>query len=150
VRSQDGFVVTTGQQPGLFTGPLYSLYKALTAVRLAETLEAEVGRPVAPLFWVASEDHDWAETNHTWVVGVDNELHRLELPDREGAGTLPLHRIPVGDDAGALVDRLAELLPDTDVAAEAVALFREAYAGPEATLASGFQGAMERLLEEGR
>ena len=40
------------------TGPLFALYKALTAVRLAETLEGLVGRPVAPLFWIASEDHD--------------------------------------------------------------------------------------------
>ncbi|HSG46654.1 MAG TPA: bacillithiol biosynthesis BshC, partial [Longimicrobiales bacterium] len=147
VKSQGGFVVTTGQQPGLFTGPLYSLYKALTAVRLAEALEGVVGRPVAPLFWVASEDHDWAESNHAWLVGVDNELHRLELPDREGAGKLPLHRIPIAQDVGPLLQRLADLLPDTPVSAEAVALFREAYEGDGVTLASGFQSAMERLLE---
>jgi len=141
-------VVTTGQQPGLFTGPLYSLYKALTAVRLAESLEGVVGRPVAPLFWVASEDHDWAEANHTWVVGVDNELHRLELPDREGAGTVPLHRLSVGDALPPLLDRLAGLLPDTPVASETVALFREAYGGgAHVTLPDGFQAALERLLE---
>jgi bacillithiol biosynthesis cysteine-adding enzyme BshC len=147
VRSGSGFVVTTGQQPGLFTGPLYSLYKALTAVRLAERLEALVDRPVAPLFWVASEDHDWAESNHAQLVGVDNEIHRLEVPEREGAGERPLHRIPVADAIPDLLERLEALLPETDVAQEAVGLFREAYGGGEVTLASGFQKAMERLLE---
>jgi bacillithiol biosynthesis cysteine-adding enzyme BshC len=147
VRKWNGFVVTTGQQPGLFTGPLYSIYKALTAVRLAEELEIAVGRPVAPLFWVASEDHDWAEANHAHVVGVDNELHRLEVPDRPGAGTLPIHRIQVADAMPRLLDGLAKLLPDTPVAADAVNLFREAYGAADVTLASGFQAALERILE---
>ena len=147
VKEGRGFVVTTGQQPGLFTGPLYGLYKALTAVRLAEVLESRLGRPVAPLFWVASEDHDWAETDHSYVVGVDNELHRLEVPAPEGAGSLPLHRLPVSDATPALLDRLAELLPDTDIAHEAVALFREAYRPRGVTLASGFEAALARILE---
>jgi bacillithiol biosynthesis cysteine-adding enzyme BshC len=147
IREGGGFVVTTGQQPGLFASPLYSLYKALTAVKLAERLEAELGRPVAPLFWVASEDHDWDETNHTWVVDVENELHRIELPPVEGSGSAPLYRVPVDGVAGAALDQLEALLPDTPVAADAVALFREAYGGEGVTLASGFQAAMERLLE---
>lgn len=147
IREGGGFVVTTGQQPGLFASPLYSLYKALTAVKLAERLEAELGRPVAPLFWVASEDHDWDETNHTWVVDVENELHRIELPPVEGSGSAPLYRVPVDRVAGGALDQLEALLPDTPVAAEAVALFREAYGGEGVTLASGFQAAMERLLE---
>ena len=56
-----GIVVTTGQQPGLLGGPLYSLYKGISAVRLAERLEELLARPVLPVFWVASEDHDWDE-----------------------------------------------------------------------------------------
>lgn len=147
IRKGEGFVVTTGQQPGLFTGPLYSLYKALTAVRLAEALEKVVDRPVAPLFWVASEDHDWAESNHAHIVGVDNDLHRLEVPDREGAGSLPLHRIPVGDAVPGLLEQLRGLLPETPVAEEALTLFQEAYGQDGVTLASGFQGALERMLE---
>ena len=116
-------------------------------MRLAEYLEAVVGRPVAPLFWVASEDHDWAETDHTQVVGVDNELHLLQLPELEGAGSHPLHRIPIGDAARGLLDELQAQLPDTDVAQEAVALFREAYGADDVTLVSGFEEAMARMLE---
>jgi bacillithiol biosynthesis cysteine-adding enzyme BshC len=147
VRDQDGFVVTSGQQPGLFTGPLFSLYKALTAVRLAEWLEPRVGRPVAALFWIASEDHDWEESNHTYTVGVDNELHRIEVPEREGAGELPLHRLPIDDATPALMDQLRGLLPDTEVAEETLSLLRDAYLRDGATLASGFEEAMARMLE---
>jgi len=56
-----GCAVVTGQQVGLFLGPLYTLYKAATAVRLARTLEAETGRPVVPIFWLQTEDHDLPE-----------------------------------------------------------------------------------------
>src|SRR3977135_992287 len=51
--------ITTGQQPGLFTGPLYTVYKALSAVALAQRLERERGVPVVPVFWGAGDDHDF-------------------------------------------------------------------------------------------
>ena len=53
-------VVSTGQQPGLFTGPLYTIYKALSAAALARCLEAERKIPVVPVFWVAGDDHERA------------------------------------------------------------------------------------------
>ena len=65
-----GAIVTTGQQPGLLGGPLYSLYKGISAIRLAEQLEALLDRPVLPVFWVASEDHDWDEADHTYLLDV--------------------------------------------------------------------------------
>ena len=58
VIDRSGFFVTTGQQPGLFGGPLHSLYKALTAIRLARELRELLAHPVMPLFWIASDDHD--------------------------------------------------------------------------------------------
>ena len=90
-----GVVVTTGQQPGLFGGPLYSLYKGISAIRLAERLEVLLDRPVLPVFWVASEDHDWDEADHTYVIDTENELVRLQVPD-PGHGHRALHRIPLG------------------------------------------------------
>lgn len=92
-----GFVVTTGQQPGLFGGPLYTLYKAATVVRLAERLREQTGRPVAPVFWIASEDHDWAEVDHSWMIDPANVLHRVEWRVPPSAEGRPIFR-GVGDE----------------------------------------------------
>jgi bacillithiol synthase len=88
-----GAMVTTGQQAGLFTGPLFTLYKALTTVRLARSLETRLGVPVLPVFWVASEDHDWAEVAHTHLATGDLDLVRA------AAGSLPAasRPLPVGE-----------------------------------------------------
>ena len=76
-------VVVTGQQVGWLLGPTYTLSKAVTAVRLAQRLDAP-DRPVVPVFWMATQDHDVAEMDHAWVLGRDERLHRLHLPLRAG------------------------------------------------------------------
>ena len=58
LQTPGALVVTSGQQPGLFTGPLYTIYKALSAGCLARVLERQWQRPVVPVFWVAGDDHD--------------------------------------------------------------------------------------------
>ena len=70
----DALVVTTGQQPGLFTGPLYTIYKAVSAAALARRLEAEWQRPVVPVFWLATDDHDFAEAIERPLVPLAAEL----------------------------------------------------------------------------
>ncbi len=142
---QGGYVVTTGQQPGLFTGPLYTIYKALSAARLAEGLEEILGKPVLPLFWVGSEDHDWAEANHACLVDLDNELRCAELV-REDEATPSLHRIPLPPDTAEVVASFLEALPDTDHSAPYVDLMREATA-PGLTLPESCRIVLERLLE---
>ena len=71
--------VVTGQQVGLLLGPLYTLSKAVTAVNLAQTLSTEE-KPVVPIFWLASQDGDSAEIDHAFLLDLDEELHKLELP----------------------------------------------------------------------
>src|SRR5690625_3124575 len=83
VVAGDGFFVTTGQQPGLFGGPLYTVHRILSAIHLAAALESELGRPVVPLFWVASDDHDWEEANHLHLIDRGNELRWLGLEGEE-------------------------------------------------------------------
>ena len=140
-----GYLVTTGQQPGLFGGPLYSVHKALTAVRLAETLEASLGRPVLPLFWIASEDHDWEEANHAYLVGVDNELHRVEVAAPDPGVHPALHRIRLGEDAAEHVSAFVAHLPETDFSREYVDLLADSYR-EGTTLPEGFQQVLRRLL----
>jgi len=146
VVSEDGVLVTTGQQPGLFGGPLYSIYKGLTAVRLADALETVLDRPVAPLFWIASDDHDWEEANHTWVVDLENELRRIALPDEPPVpGEPPLHRISLEGVLEDPYDQLTQALPDTDFSSDYLELIRDAYGGV-ATLPGAFRTLLERLL----
>jgi bacillithiol synthase len=71
--------VVTGQQAGLLLGPNYTLSKAITAINLAKELSTEE-KPVVPIFWVASQDHDVAEVNHAYLLDMNEELRRLELP----------------------------------------------------------------------
>ena len=65
----NSLAVVAGQQPGLFGGPLYTLYKALTAIAFARDLEAKTGVPAVPIFWIASDDHDFEECESAVPVG---------------------------------------------------------------------------------
>jgi bacillithiol synthase len=103
VSDGQGVVVTTGQQPGLFGGPLYTLIKALSALALADRMEAVTGVPTAPVFWAATDDADFAEGATTWLPSggtlVDARL-RTAPPD----GTMMSHAFlsNVDDAHGAL------------------------------------------------
>ena len=142
--AERGVVVTTGQQPGLLGGPLYSLYKGISAVRLAEQLEGLLARPVLPVFWVASEDHDWDEADHTYLIGTENELVRLQVAD-PGHAHRALHRISLGEELTDVVEQAVQNLPSTDFSARYVDQLREAYK-PGTTLADGFAGILSDLL----
>ena len=77
--AQPGTVaIVTGQQVGLFSGPAYTVYKALTAIKSARDLTAR-GVPAVPVFWLATEDHDFAEVNHVWVFGADHQPVRIAM-----------------------------------------------------------------------
>jgi bacillithiol biosynthesis cysteine-adding enzyme BshC len=99
---------TTGQQPAVFLGPLYTLHKALSAAALARLLEERWQRPVIPVFWVAGDDHDWDEARGAHWLDDQGQLITDALPEREpGAPMAPLWRETLGADIGAIVDRFA-------------------------------------------
>jgi bacillithiol biosynthesis cysteine-adding enzyme BshC len=78
LRHAESRVIVTGQQAGLLLGPMYTLSKAMTAIRLAARLNTE-DRPVVPVFWVASQDHDTAEIDTVKLLDFDETLHSLQL-----------------------------------------------------------------------
>ncbi|MEK4047500.1 bacillithiol biosynthesis cysteine-adding enzyme BshC [Paenibacillus sp. FSL H8-0048] len=84
LEQPETLVVTGGQQSGLFTGPLFVVYKAITTIQAAREAAAQLGRPVVPLFWIAGEDHDWDEVNHTYVLNRSGEITRIKLDKGEG------------------------------------------------------------------
>jgi bacillithiol biosynthesis cysteine-adding enzyme BshC len=145
VVEEDGFLITTGQQPGLFTGPLYTVHKSLSAIALARWLEGVLEVPVVPVFWTASEDHDWAEVDHTHLTGVDNELYRLAVDPPARAGELPLHRLRLGRDIESALARVTELLPPTEFTPQCLDLLRSAWK-PGVTLNEGVRDTLAGWL----
>ena len=142
--AQPGTVaVLSGQQVGLFSGPAYTIYKALTAARLAEDLNAS-GIPAVPIFWLATEDHDFPEVDHVWVFDAGHhpiEL-RTEAPaawqgKQRPAGGFPVEHPPIAE----LRSTLAGFAHGEEVAA-AVA---EAYQ-PGVTMGAGFRALLSKLL----
>jgi bacillithiol biosynthesis cysteine-adding enzyme BshC len=67
LRQDNSVVVIGGQQAGLLTGPLYTMYKVMTIIHLAKKQEERLGVPVVPVFWIAGEDHDFDEINHVYM-----------------------------------------------------------------------------------
>ncbi len=104
-----GHLVTTGQQPGLFLGPLYTLYKTATAIRLAAELERSTGRPALAAFWVVADDHDWDEIGVCRVLTTDEAVVPLRLVPPDGRAGRSVGEAVLPDSIGADLDRLAEL-----------------------------------------
>jgi uncharacterized protein YllA (UPF0747 family) len=104
VAAGRGVVVTTGQQPGLFGGPIYTLSKALTALALANSLQEATGVPVAPVFWAATDDTDFKEASST-VISVPGGAQLLRIDHSEPLGR-PMSAMPLGD-VSPLLDALA-------------------------------------------
>jgi bacillithiol synthase len=139
-------VVTTGQQPGLFTGPLYTVYKALSVIALARRLERERRVPVVPVFWVAGDDHDFAEANHAWILDSGGEAVRITLRERpREAPLVPLAHEPCGPEITAALATLRARTPETEFKEDVLAWLERAYR-PEATLADAFAQALQALL----
>jgi len=138
--------VTTGQQPGLFLGPLFTVYKALSAVALAERLEALLGRAVVPVFWVAGDDHDFLEASHTYQLSRSSDLARLALAERPPAAPLtPMYREQLGPAVTAALAALWQEQPETEFRDEVEAWLARHYV-PDATVAGAFGGALAELL----
>jgi bacillithiol biosynthesis cysteine-adding enzyme BshC len=139
--------VVTGQQAGLFGGPLFVLWKALTVVRVARQLEARRGRPVVPVFWVASDDHDFAEIRSTSIIDGAGAIRTLRYAPRHEPAGEPAWAIPLDDTVAALLDELAQALPPAIGRDQAVALASECYR-PGVALPSAFAQLVSRLLPE--
>lgn len=127
LRRADTVAVVSGQQAGLFTGPLYTIYKALSAIKLAHCLSGR-GLVAVPVFWIATEDHDWAEVRRAEVVACDGRLASVEIDDRLHAEGAPVGHVRLDQSIDGTIQRLLELLPSTEFTPALERLLRDAYA----------------------
>ncbi len=134
-------VVVTGQQVGLFGGPLFSIFKALTAVKLAGEASAG-GVDCVPVFWLATQDHDLAEVNHVSIPRADSSLQTFTTPT-EGVADAPVGAITFGAEIEPVVAAAAELLGDSEV----TGFLRDSYR-PGETFGSAFARLFARLFAE--
>lgn len=137
--------VLTGQQAGLFGGPLYTVHKALTALKLARRIGAEHDVPAVAVFWIDSEDHDWEEIRRTVVLDEAHAPQTITLADVAGAGERPIARLTLDDGVSSAIDQLAGTVAATEFTAELVALLRETYT-PGRGVAEAFACLLDRVL----
>jgi len=139
--------LVTGQQAVLFGGPLYVLYKAVAAVKIAGLLAERSGRPVIPVFWVASDDHDFAEVRSVSVLDESGQIVNIRYaPEREPSGE-PAARIVLDATITGLVQELGRALPAGLNRDGVLARVDECYR-PGATLAGAFARFLSSLLPD--
>jgi bacillithiol synthase len=135
--------VVSGQQVGLFGGPAYAFYKALSAIRVAEELN-EAGTPAVPVFWMATEDHDLDEVRHvSWFKG--GALTRFELPAHD-SNHFPVGHVKLGSEIEVLTQSAAEQLtgPDAGIIAK---ILLQSYR-PDETYGTAFGKLFAQLFAE--
>lgn len=126
LRDADCLAVVTGQQAGLFTGPLYTIYKALSAVKLAGCLRQRNTKAV-PVFWIATEDHDFPEVAKAEFIGRDCRLTSVAVPFELHTEGQPVGQVVLDQSTDAVVDRLLELLPVSEFSGDLENLLRDAW-----------------------
>jgi bacillithiol synthase len=125
LRDADCLAVVSGQQAGLFTGPLYTIYKSLSAVKLAGCLRQRNTKAV-PVFWIATEDHDFQEVAKAKFIGRDCRLASVEVPQELHPEGYPVGQVRLDESIESVVTKSLELLPISEFTDDLEALLRDA------------------------
>lgn len=114
LRDPKALVVVGGQQGGLLMGPLLMIYKAISIIRMAQEAELTLGRPVVPVFWVAGEDHDYDEVNHTYLLTSEPAVKRIRL-SHSSEGRTPVSYLHLTDETWEeALNEVESILPQTE------------------------------------
>jgi bacillithiol synthase len=113
LRDDDCVAVVSGQQAGLFTGPLYTIYKALSAIKLTECLRGR-GFKAVPVFWIATEDHDFLEVSNTFFIDKSGDLAELRNEPKRCYENLPVGYVKNDASISGTIAELFDGLPHTE------------------------------------
>lgn len=127
LREEDCVAVVSGQQAGLFTGALYTIYKALSAVKLAECLRSR-GAKAVPIFWAATEDHDFDEVSKTEILGRGGKLFEIKNKPNDYRENLSVGYVRLDETINQTVSDLFDNLPLTEFTDEIKAIIESTYA----------------------
>ncbi|SEM41253.1 bacillithiol biosynthesis cysteine-adding enzyme BshC [Paenibacillus sp. cl141a] len=130
-----------GQQSGLFTGPLLVIYKAITVIQAAREAEERLNRPVVPVFWIAGEDHDWDEVNHTYFLTPDQQLSKIKLDAKDGLRTSVSYTDVPEEDWSMMLAELQTQLADSEYKADLLKLASQSFDG-----SAGLSEAFAKLI----
>ena len=146
VAAENPVFLLSGQQLGVFLGPLLTFYKALSLVQTARELEKESGRTVVPLFWLQSEDHDIDEVNSIQLMASDGTRQRLSLPlDGLSAPHTSVSEYRITTEIDSVYSKLSTLLGLAD--ATPLSIFSRHYA-PGARYSAAFRGLLAEIFQE--
>ncbi|MDQ4123162.1 MAG: bacillithiol biosynthesis cysteine-adding enzyme BshC [Acidobacteriota bacterium] len=146
LRQNDSVAVVTGQQAGIFTGALYTIYKAISAIKAAACYRGR-GINAVPVFWIATEDHDFAEIAETFIQNGRGCLSKVTMSAAPETAGLPVGKIPLDDSIGESVEHLFAELPKTEFSGDLEDLVREAYQ-PGRSVGDAFALVMSRFFGE--
>jgi bacillithiol biosynthesis cysteine-adding enzyme BshC len=126
LRDSDCLAVVSGQQAGLFTGPLYTIYKSLSAVKLAGCLRTRNTKCV-PVFWIASEDHDFAEVAAAEFISRECQLAKIEVSSSIHEENQPVGKVLLDNSISWVIDQFFAQLPNSEFAADIKKLLQNAW-----------------------
>lgn len=145
LREPQTVAVVTGQQAGLFGGPLFTLLKALSALRLAERVRTEHRTPAVAIFWIDAEDHDWDEVKTCQVLDSELAVRPISLGSPPGANEQPVARVQLDGSVGAALESLERALQATEFTPQVLDELERAYRAG-AGMADAFATLLESLL----
>ncbi|MGZ8846835.1 MAG: bacillithiol biosynthesis protein BshC, partial [Pyrinomonadaceae bacterium] len=126
LRDSDCIAIVSGQQAGLFTGPLFTIYKALSALKLSECL-TQRGVKTVPVFWMATEDHDFEEVARAEFINRDCTFSSVEIASGIHQEGLPVGRVTLDQSIEEAVQALLSALPRTEFTDDVEKLLRDCY-----------------------
>lgn len=148
LRQPNSLVVFAGQQPGLFTGPLYAIYKALTAERWATDLSRMLSVPVVACYWLCSDDHDFAEVDHVDIASA-GQLSTLRYTPRVATSGQPVGRVLLDSGIAVVTSELAQCLPRSEFTPAVIDAIAQCYA-PGTSFSSAFARLWYRMFPHSR